>query len=392
MPMLPSSPASLGLRAGVVLAVISLMGFAGPARADEAGDLIERLHKAVDASSALAEKVGGYSAVSEQRWADGSSERLSSDYLLDNSVSRELITQVPGSPIKRAAYISDRQAKTFARLADSSLETRRALKLMKAEPDSWIVGQMPGIPLQPGPSNSPIFIAYVSPGDGLNYYLPSDGFAYTGVTEVAPGDIRYSLRGNEPGTIGTDLDLEVHLNSDGAVDQLTVSDVSQKTPRNRTTTFTYVKPVIEQPTGSGVVKRADFERAKQAPKLLDRIQSFAFRAGVGMASPSPAKLYEQARLDVDSFRSFKLWIPIKVSKIKWGARIAAVNPFTKERHMCDLVVDFPGSNGKPEIYCKSGREEWKPLSMCVQSGTVAGCIWSGRSAAGAARRAPGARL
>lgn len=391
MPMLPSSPASLGLRAGVVLAVISLMGIAGPARADEAGDLIERLHQAVDASSALAEEVGGYSAVSEQRWADGSSERLTSDYLLDNSVSRELITQVPGSPIKREAYISDRQAKTFARLADSSLETRRALKLMNAEPDSWIVRQMSGIPAEPGPFG-PTIIGYVSPGDTLNYFLPADGFAYTGVTEVAPGDIRYSLRGNEPGTIGRDLDLEVQLNSDGSVDQLTVSDVSKKAPRSRTTTFTYVKPVIEQPRGPGVVKRADFERAKQAPKLLDHIQSFAFRAGVDMASPSPAKLYEQARLDVDNFRSFKLWIPIKVSKIKWGARIAAVNPFTKERHMCDLVVDFPGSNGKPEIYCKSGREEWKPLSMCVQSGTVAGCIWSGRSAAGAARRALGARL
>lgn len=364
----------------VLLTALSLLGLTAPASADEVEDLIAKLERSADISSALAVEAGGYSLVSDERWSDGTSRRETSKFTVDNSHSFLRETRLPNGKVDKSGFINDRQAKTYSWMPGSDADTRQALRLLQAGPDSWI--------LKPAPRALNVHTIRSMPaGWLLSYYLPSsNSWSYQVVTDDPLGVIVYSLRDNTPETKGSNFEVAVTLRSDGAVSAMQVTDLASDATKSFT--WDYAAPVIEQPTGGAVIKKADFERAMQAPKLLDNVQYFAFHAGVNMKFPSPENLFEEARHDVKEWRGERLFIPVKVSRIKWGARLEAVNPFTKERHACDLVVDFPGSTGKPEIWCKSGTDYWKPLTMCVVTPTVSGCIESGRAGSRASRNTP----
>lgn len=371
----------------VLLTAVSLLGLTAPASADEVDDLIAKLERSADISSALAVEAGGYSLVSETRWSDGTTRRKTYRLLANSSTAFEEITQFPNGKRETSAYISDRAAKTWAEPRPAGAEAARAWKLLKARPDAWLVKAMTGTPVLPpsgGGSPNPIKVPTMNngwdAGSHLRYHLPErDRFSYEDVEETSPGHIRYSLRGAE------DYDVSVVLRPDGAVERLEVAAPAMKWTPTTVMTWDYSAPVVRQPTGSMAVRNVDYMRAVQAPKLRGQLERFALFAGIDVGSASPAKLYEEARSAVANWRGSKLFIPIKVTRIKWGARLAAVNPFTKERHACDLVADFPGSTGEPEVWCKSGTDSWKPVSMCVQTSTVAGCIWSGREGSRASR-------
>lgn len=356
-----------GLRVGVLLAAASLAGISAPASADEVDDVIAKLQRAADVSSALAVEQGGYSLVIEQSWVDGTSERQIGNYTVDNSASYFRETKLPNGKVTKSGYISDRRAKTYSWSAGRDKETRKALQLLRADADSWIVKAAPrGINVHT--------IRSRPAGFWLAYWLPPlTEFSYQVISDDGQGRIAYSLRGSAPETKESRYEVSVTLGSDGTISAMQATDVTIGATKK--ITWAYVAPVIEQPTGSAVIKKADFERAKQAPELMDKIQYFAFRAGVKMSSPSPAKLFEKARSEVVNWPGDKLLIPIKVSKIKWGAQLAAVNPFTKERHECELVVDSPGSTG---IWCRSGAKPWTALQMCTNTGCIES-LWQPRS-------------
>lgn len=361
----------LGLRAGVLLVAMSLAGISAPASADEVDDLIAKLEQAADISSALAIVQGGYSLVGEQLWDDGTYERVIVNFTVNNSASSFRETKLPNGKVTKSGYINDRQAKTESWTAGRDKETRQALRLLKAEPDSWIV--------KSAPRELNVHTIRSRPAGWMlrSYLPPSAEWTYELVSDDLMGSIVYTLRGNTPETKKDRFEVSVSLASDGTISAMQVTDVTLGSTKNYT--WDYVAPVIEQPTGPAVIRNIDFIRAKQAPKLIHFLKGFAFSAGVNMNSPSPAKLFEKARSDVANWRGEKLFIPIRVTKIKWGARLAAVNPFTRERHVCELVVDSPGSTG---IWCRSGAKPWTAFSMCKVTAAVAGCIeseWQPRS-------------
>lgn len=350
----------LGLGVGGLLAALSLAGLSSPASADERDDLRDRIFRVNDVSSALAVAQGGYSLTREQSFDDGAFERMTLNFTVDKSYSEFIDWRLPNGEARKSGYIYDRRAKTQSWTPGRDEETRQALRLLQAAPDSWIVKPAPLALAVPHIVGNPAGVHL------LRFFVewcPSwrTDRSCRLVADDGKGSFSWSVRGTTSETKDDAFDVSMTLRSDGAVSAMQITHVT--TNATWTLTWSYVAPVIEQPTGRAVIWYADFMRAKQAPKLRSTVEYFSYLTTVGVKSPSPAKLYAAARREVANWQGSKVWIPIKVSRIKWGARLSAVHPFTKERHMCVVVTGFPGADRWSQIHCKSGTKPWTDCTL-----------------------------
>lgn len=318
-------------------------------------DVISRL---ASAATARAESVGGYTLTTESTWDDGGINEETWHFHVDNSVRFSGTYRASNGKSWTEDYILDGKAGTFSQPPGGSDETRRAWRLIKAHPDAWIVrnltgpdaiGWEPDVPTmkwdgQAGGLLTNILLPEVPGGfSRFDYRVISGDFSSPRLISmrllhISGEEATFSITVDEQG-----LPTKITMTGDDATKDVAASYVAH---------WQYEEPLIQQPTGRLAVPYALFARAVQSFKLPAIVKNLATRIAFWSKLKTPAGLREQAPQSLIVMRVAGLRIPIKLIEIRYGVRLQARNPFTRQVVQWDVEVR---PNSWPTIYDSSPR-------------------------------------